>query len=148
MSVASEILAVITAEREPLSNKEIRERLDVEVTSERCAVALGELMRRGKIERVEFDGRRFPSYQLASGTTPDPAPKMAAPSKPAPEQIVDPVSNGAMADVRQVIATGRAETSRRVLMREAAMLLLDAAGTEPMTDRAARVIRELIEAAA
>lgn len=156
MSLATDILEVLAAATEPLTNKGIREHLDDDVTTNAVGTALVALLKKGAIERVDIEGQHHCGYVIATAPPtkagkPAPAPKITADPAPAPvaETASETVSTVEEAPARVIDRAPPAvgDFARR-LMREAAMLLLDAAGEAPMSPRAARVIAQLIEASA
>lgn len=176
MSCAREVLAVLLHASEPLSNAAIRQHSSKDLDSQSVAQALNGLCAAGRTERIVNEGAAGTYFitdegkawlkkvkgdvdDAAAPQTPAARVIQAKPMKPAPPAVTvaaapKPLAATVAATVSKMevapdrVPTGDTGEFSRRLMREAAMLLIDAAGDGPMTQRASRVIGQLIEVAA
>lgn len=160
------ILEVLRDASEPMSARQIREAIDSDgdqtELSQRMSVAFSNLFDAGRIDKAR-EGTGFPRYWITDAgnawltrqiSDVDEAPAAgeqldvfldAADTQLRQEAAEELAKLKAEADARH--ASGEPHPDRQ-LMREAAILLIHAAGDQPMTTRARRVIEQLLERAA
>lgn len=145
MSLVSDVIGVLSNASEPLTNKGIRERLGDGVDSTACGTALVTLMKKGAIERVEIDGQHHCGYVIAAGRGPSNTPEPdIAPTKKGVESAEAESEAAPVAAVAEFKPTHQGPLTR-ALMREAAALLLESAGSARMPERMRRCISDLLE---
>jgi hypothetical protein len=94
MAIADDILATLRDSSEPLSNRDIRELLDLDGTdsTQRISNALHALQARGQIERVADDERPGFRYRITGTTAKAPAAPKPSRRPPAPSTAQAPIA--------------------------------------------------------
>jgi DNA-binding PadR family transcriptional regulator len=160
------VLEVLRDASEPMSARQIREAIDSDGDqadlSQRMSVAFSNLFNAGRIDKAR-EGTGFPRYWITDAGNEWLARQSGeADEAPAAEAQTDIFLHASDDKVRQDAAAALAKLKAeadarhasgephpdRLLMREAAILLIHAAGEQPMTHRARRVIEQLLERAA